>query len=169
VLVGFSTTYQAQEDVLRRIVEALASVPVDALVTTGPAVTLDAPLPENVEVAPWVPHSEALPGCNLVITHGGLGTVLVALAHGVPMVCMPMGRDQHGNAARVTRLGAGIELAVDASPTEIAEAIRNALADSKLSRGARRIAADIGADIAADRAVRELEALATTRTQSALT
>ena len=41
-----------------------------------------------------------------VVTHAGHGTVLKTLAAGVPMVCMPMGRDQKDNTVRVLRLGA---------------------------------------------------------------
>ena len=162
VLVSLSTSYQAQEDVLRRIVEALSTLPVDALVTTGSAVALGQSLPANVEAVPWVPHCEAMPRATLVITHGGLGTVMAALAHGVPLLCLPMGRDQDGNAARVGHLGAGLELTRHATPTEIADAVRTALADPSLTRGAQRIGKEIRADITADRAVQALEALART-------
>lgn len=57
---------------------------------------------------------------------------MAAMIHGVPMLCLPMGRDQHGNVARVEHLGLGHVLPADSS----------------------------AADIAADRAVTELEALA---------
>ena len=164
VLASLSTTYQAQEDMLGRIVQALSTLPVDGLVTTGPAVSLAQPPPENVQAAPWVPHDEVLPRAALVITHGGLGTVMAALAHGVPLICMPMGRDQDGNAARVTHLGAGIELPRDTESEQIAETIRGALADPSLRLNARKIAAEIRDDIATDRAIEELEALATSHT-----
>jgi hypothetical protein len=121
VLVSFSTTYQAQEDLLRRVVRALGTLPVRALVTTGPAAGLDRDLPDNVEVSDWTPHAEVLPRTALLVTHAGLGTVMIGLAHGVPLLCLPMGRDQHGNAARVSKLGAGLVLSADAdslrSPT----------------------------------------------------
>jgi len=159
VLVSFSTTYQAQEEVVRRIVRALGTLPVDALVTTGPAVRLDEPLPVNVESASWIPHGEVLPRAALVITHGGLGTVMAALAHGVPLICLPMGRDQHGNAARVGHLDAGRTLPSDASSEQIAETVAAALADPDLALNAGRLGVAIRDDIAADRAVQELEAL----------
>jgi MGT family glycosyltransferase len=157
VLASLSTTYQGQEEALGRIVQALSMLPVDGLVTTGPAVSLPRPLPSNVEVSAWVPHSEVLPHTALVLTHGGLGTVMASLAHGVPIICMPMGRDQDGNSARVARLGAGLELARDATPEQIADAIQTALRSPGLRHGAERIAAEIRHDIEADRAVRELE------------
>jgi len=160
VLVALSTTYQAQEALLARITAALGTLNVRGLVTTGPAVRPPANVPANVEARAWVPHAEVLPQASLMVTHAGLGTVMAALAYGVPMVCLPMGRDQDGNAERVAHLGAGRVLPASSTAAVIAAAVRAALADPGLAASARRQAAVIGADIAADRAVTELEALA---------
>lgn len=159
VLVSLSTSYQAQEDALRRVIAALGTLPVRALVTTGPAVGVDGDLPGNVEVSAWTPHADVLPDTALVITHAGMGTVMAAMAHGVPMLCLPMGRDQDGNAARVERLGLGRVLRADSSAADIANAVRGALADPVLRRNAVHQADRIRAGLAADRAVAELEAL----------
>jgi MGT family glycosyltransferase len=159
VVVSLSTTYQAQQDMLRRIIAALGTLAVRGLVTTGPAVRVAADLPGNVEVSAWTPHAEIMPRAALVITHAGMGTVMTAMAHGVPMLCLPMGRDQDGNAARVEHLGLGRILPAHASTTDIADAVRGALADPVLGNHARRHAASLQADIAEDRAVTEMEAL----------
>jgi UDP:flavonoid glycosyltransferase YjiC (YdhE family) len=111
-------------------------------------------------VSAWTPHADVLPDTALVITHAGMGTVMTAMAHGVPMLCLPMGRDQDGNAARVERLGLGRVLRADSSAADIAAAVRGALADPVLRRNAVHQADRIRAGIAADRAVAELEALA---------
>ena len=145
---------------LRRVIAALGTLPVRALVTTGPAVSVGGDLPGNVEVSAWTPHADVLPDTALVITHAGMGTVMTAMAHGVPMLCLPMGRDQDGNAARVERLGLGRVLRADSGAADIAAAVRGALADPVLRRNAVHHADRIRADIAADRAVAELEALA---------
>ncbi len=100
-----------------------------------------------------------LPHAALVVTHAGLGTVMSALAHGVPLLCVPMGRDQHGNAARVSKLGAGLVLSAGTESTQIADALHAALTDPTLKQNARRIAITIGEEIAADQAVTELEAI----------
>jgi hypothetical protein len=63
-----------------------------------------------------------------VITHGGLGTTLRALAHGIPLLLLPLGRDQQFNAGRVVELGAGMRLPVESSPDEIALALVELLA-----------------------------------------
>ena len=108
VLVAMSSTFQNHVECLQRITDALGSLPVRGLVTTGPAVEPDAiRAPANVAVVASAPHSEVLPQADLVVTHGGHGTVIKTLAAGVPLVILHHGRDQADNAARVTTRGAG--------------------------------------------------------------
>ena len=40
-----------------------------------------------------------------MVSHGGSGSVIDALAHGLPMVLIPLGADQPLNAARCEALG----------------------------------------------------------------
>ena len=61
----------------------------------------------SVTFAQAVPHAAVLPSVDVVVSHAGLGTVTAALAHGVPLVCHPFGRDQHLNAQRVEAVGRG--------------------------------------------------------------
>jgi UDP:flavonoid glycosyltransferase YjiC (YdhE family) len=142
------------------------TLPVRALVTTGPAVSVGGDLPGNVEVSAWTPHADVLPSTALVITHAGMGTVMAAMAYGVPMLCLPMGRDQDRNAARVERLGLGRVSPAGSSAADIAAAVRGALADPVLREKALHQADRIRAGIAADPAVTELEALARHQTVS---
>jgi UDP:flavonoid glycosyltransferase YjiC (YdhE family) len=101
VVVSFSTSDQGQVPLLQRCIDALASVAARAIVTTGPAVDPVALQPaRNVHVMRFVPHDRLFPRASLVVTHAGLGTIMTALAHGVPMLCAPFGRDQFFNAAR---------------------------------------------------------------------
>lgn len=163
VLVSFSTSYQAQEPLLRRVVAALGALPVRVLVTTGRAVELTGSLPANVEVRRWVPHAEVLPEAALVVTHAGMGTAMAALAHGVPLVCLPMGRDQLDVAARVVHAGAGLRLSPKVGERRIAAAVREALARPELGQNAERLGRAIRDEISADRGVAELVRLAGTR------
>jgi UDP:flavonoid glycosyltransferase YjiC (YdhE family) len=87
-----------------------------------------------------------LPTCSAAISHGGLGTTLRALAHGVPLLLLPLGRDQAFNAARVVEHGAGLELAPDAAPTEIAGALERLVDERGFGAAARRAAARIAAE-----------------------
>jgi len=95
----------------------------------------------------------------LVITHAGLGAVMTALAHGVPLLCMPMGRDQHDNAARVAACGAGCVLPLEAGVGQISETIAEMLAAPEYRIAARSMAATIALRDGRGVAVDELEKL----------
>jgi MGT family glycosyltransferase len=161
VLVGMSSTYMDHAKVLQAAADALGRRPVRGLVTTGPAVEPDAiHAPANVTVVQRAPHSEVLRHAAAVVTHAGHGTVIKALAAGVPVVAMPLGRDQLDNAARVVHHGAGLRLKPDAEPEAIADAVRRVIGEPSFTQGARRIADAIAVETADDRAALELEALA---------
>ena len=139
VLVGFSTTFQNQIDVLD-----VASLPNAA----------------NVHVCVSAPHSQLLKEAIAIVTHAGHGTVIRALAAGVPVVCMPMGRDQNENAARVVFHGAGVRLRPTASAAEIRQAVRGVMASPRYRDSARRLGREIVKDARDSRTVPVLEAVA---------
>jgi MGT family glycosyltransferase len=141
VLVATSSIYQDQIDLLGRIAEALRQLPVRAVLTTGRAVDPAAIQPgPNVEVLRTAPHARVLRDASVVVTHAGHGTVLKSLAAGVPLVCIPMGRDQKDNTVRVLRLGAGIRLSKKSTPAQIAAAVTEILERPHYRAAARRFA-----------------------------
>jgi MGT family glycosyltransferase len=141
VLVATSSVFQDQADLLRRVAEALGLLPVRGLVTTGRAVDpADVPAPANVRVVQAAPHRTVLAETAAVVTHAGHRSVLKALAAGVPLVCMPMGRDQKDNTVRVLRLGAGVRVDKSAPPERIAAAVRQLLENPAYADAARRFA-----------------------------
>jgi UDP:flavonoid glycosyltransferase YjiC (YdhE family) len=161
VVVSMSTTYMGQERVLRRCVDAVSSMPVRALVTVGP--TLDPAAfhgADNVFVVRSAPHDQVFPHASAVITHAGMGTVMRALAHGLPLLCMPQGRDQNDVTARVRWHGAGLRLRPRASAAKIRAALDRVLRQPSFREAAQRLQQAIQADLTADRATAELEALA---------
>ncbi|MBX3220099.1 MAG: glycosyltransferase family 1 protein [Labilithrix sp.] len=160
VLVSLGSTFQNQGPTLRRIVEALGQLPVRALVTLGEQSYDDglAP-PTNVVVVGSAPHAAVLPRASAVIAHGGHGTVMKALSHGVPLVCIPFGRDQKDNGARVEVAGAGLSVSPKASSRRIREALRRVLEEAQFRQGARRMQATIARETERDLAIAELEAL----------
>ena len=161
VVASLSSTFQGQRGVLQRIVAALGTLDVRALVTLGPAMAAETfdPAP-NVVLVKTAPHALVFPHAAAVITHAGHGTVMRALAHGLPLLCLPMGRDQDDNAARVVTRGAGLRLGPSSSPPRIAAALRRLLDEPRFRDAAARLGALIRADAAADRATAELESLA---------
>jgi MGT family glycosyltransferase len=160
VLVSFSSTYMRQEDALRRTLEAAGSIDAHVVCTLGNALgreTLHAPA--NVLIHDWLSHGAVLPHAAAVVTHAGHSTVMAALAHGVPLVCMPMGRDQYANAERVATLGVGRAISSDAPSVEIRDALQEVLTNESYRNAARRMAALITELGRGERAVMELEAL----------
>jgi MGT family glycosyltransferase len=159
-LVSLSTTFQNQAALLQRMIDALGSLELDAVVTTGPAMA-DAGLraPPNVVLVDSAPHGAVMREVSLVITHGGHGTVTRALAHGLPLLVVPMGRDQDDNALRVTARGAGLALPTTASGPEIAAAVNRLIVEPRFAAAARRLSAAIAADLSSPALVDELEAM----------
>lgn len=161
VVISFSTTFQDQAPAIRRSIQAVAAIRVHALVTLGPALDpAEFAAPAHVFVVRSAPHDRLFADSSVVVTHAGLGTVTRALAHGVPLVCMPMGRDQDDVAARVVEHGAGVRISRRASAKKIRWAIEQVLHDSRFRLGARRLSDAIQADRRAGRGVHELEEMA---------
>jgi UDP:flavonoid glycosyltransferase YjiC (YdhE family) len=141
VLLSLSTTEQGQRAALPPILEALGGLPIRVLLTLGgvlPVDTLD--VPTNVTVRGYVPHARVLPYVAAVVYHSGLSTITATLAHGVPLVCIPQGREQPLNAQAVGECGAGWAVAIDANPAEIAAAVRSVLSDDAIRAAAARFA-----------------------------
>ena len=147
VLVAMSSIFQDQLGVLRRAGQALGALPVRGLITTGRAIDpAEVHAPGNVLVVQTAPHAEVLNQAGVVITHAGHGTVLKSLAAGVPLVCVPQGRDQKDNAARVVRLGAGVRVGKRASAAVIAAAVSEVLNHDHYRRAAVRFAAQLSTE-----------------------
>ena len=160
VLVALSSTYQAQLGTLQRICDGLAELPVRALVTTGPAIAPSSlRVGPNTQVLVSAPHTRVMRDADLVITHGGHGTVVKALAAGLPLLVMHHGRDQADNAVRVTAHGAGIALHRNAKSHAIARAVRQLLAAPAYRAQAQALGTSILADADGAVLLRELEDL----------
>ena len=108
----------------------------------------------------FVPQGEVLPRCRLVVSHAGSGSVLGALAHGLPLVLLPLGADQPPNAARCEALGVGRSLeATAATPAEIGAAVTALLASAAHRQAAERIRDEIAALPDPRQAVLHIEAM----------
>lgn len=160
VLVAMSSTFQNHVDCLQRVTDALAGLPVRGLVTTGPAVEPDSiRAAANVVVMASAPHRDILPQADLVVTHGGHGTVIKALAAGLPLVILHHGRDQADNAARVTTRGAGVSVPRGASSARIARAVAEVLDDPRYRAAAEELSRAIARDATGTALIDELEAV----------
>ena len=161
VVVSLSTTFQNQYSVLQRIIKAVAEMDIRCLLTLGPAMYKESfQLPDNVIALSSVPHSQVFPLADAVVTHAGHGTVMRALANGLPLVCMPMGRDQLDNATLTEHHGAGLKLSSNARPNQITKAVHRVLKEKSFAKNAQLLQRCILADAKTDLAVSELENLA---------
>lgn len=164
LLVSFSTGREwDQSSRVSRTLEAIAGRNCRALVTAGSAEISASPVPDNAIVVQRLPHDEILPLAALTISHGGHGTLIAALKHGVPLLCLPnKAADQPLLAAQVHGLGCGLSLdGDDATPFEIGEAIDRLLCEPAFTARARSLASKISASPGVSAAVARLEELAT--------
>jgi UDP:flavonoid glycosyltransferase YjiC (YdhE family) len=161
VVVSLGTTPMDERPLLERVLTAAAALPVDVVATVGDhldAQEIAAVAPTNATVTGYVRHAALLPGAALLVTHAGLGTVLAGLAHGLPLLCLPLGREQPDNAAAVVQAGAGRTLPPDSTVDELRAGLVDVLEAPQLRTAATRMAATIGA--CAGRIESELDTLA---------
>lgn len=147
--------------VYRDALHALAGLPARILVAIGdrrdPAEL--GPLPRSVRVERWVHQAAVMRAAAATVGHGGAGSVLSALAGGVPMALVPMFADQPFNARLVAELGAGLTLDGPASMPALEPAVRALLDDPRFRDRAQRIADEMRALPPIDDAVDALSAL----------
>jgi UDP:flavonoid glycosyltransferase YjiC (YdhE family) len=162
----------------RAAIAAVAPLRVRILLTIGNDADPEAlgPLPANVHVERWVPQDDVVPHAAAVVCHGGYGSTLGTLAHGVPLVILPLfSIDQWANAAAVARAGAGVALDAElhtrtvlglpgpATLRALAPAVQRVIDDGSHRRAARDIAAGARALAPVDAATQTLAALVSER------
>jgi UDP:flavonoid glycosyltransferase YjiC (YdhE family) len=141
-------TVQNQSDVLREVVAGIAALPVRVLVAVGPGRAPDSlgAQPEHVQVEAWVDQAAVLDRSTAVVSHGGSGTFLGALARGLPQLCLPRAADQFRNAEGGSRAGASLAIGpAELTSATVRTAAERVLTDPDLRAGAERVAAEIAA------------------------
>lgn len=163
VWLSLGTVFNAESgDLFDRALAGLGSLDVDLVATVGRQLDPEAfgAPPPNVRLVRYVPQAQLLPYVDLVVSHGGSGSVVGALTHGLPMVLLPLGADQLLNGARCRALGLGPVLdVVSLTPTELAEAAMDALADAAAAAASARLRAEIDDLPGPERAVELLAGL----------
>jgi UDP:flavonoid glycosyltransferase YjiC (YdhE family) len=134
--------------VFRLLLDAFATVDCNVVATIGrnndPAKL--APLPDNARVERYISQGLVLPHTAVVVSHGGSGSTLAALAYGLPILFVPQGADQFENAAHVQALGAGVRLVPDELTVPAARAaLESLLGDPSYREWAQKVAAEIAA------------------------
>jgi MGT family glycosyltransferase len=141
VLVAPSTAQDPEHRLLRAALRGLARMPVRVLATWNRRLPPRAlPVPRNARLVEWVSYSRTMPSCDVVICHGGHGTLVRALASGCPVVACPAIGDMNENAARVDWAGAGVRVPRRfLSPRVLRLAVERALSEPGIARRAREL------------------------------
>jgi MGT family glycosyltransferase len=161
VVLSLSSTFQDQHDLLQAAITALGQLDVRGLVTLGPAMADQSfAIPDNVVAVPSAPHGLIFPHADAFITHCGHGSIMRALACGLPLIALPMGRDQDGAAVRIVHRGLGLR--PGRKPNAIAQAVRRVLGEPSFRAAAQRMAATLHEEVAAGGLALELEQLVST-------
>jgi MGT family glycosyltransferase len=144
VHVTEGTSHFQEPFLLRAAAEGLAGAPLEGILTTGRGRDAQRLLGSgdpaaNVHVTSWLSHDALLPRCAAVVTTGGMGTVMAALAAGVPLVVVPTTWDKPANARRVVDAGVGVRLAPRrCTPQRLRAAVEHVLGTPSFRRDARR-------------------------------
>jgi UDP:flavonoid glycosyltransferase YjiC (YdhE family) len=134
--------------VFRAVLVGCARMPVNVLATTGPGLDPDllGPVPPAVRTAPFLPQAAVLPLCTAVVSHTGAGTMLGALCHGLPQLCIPQGTDQPSNTAALVPTGAALALQPEeVTADSVAECLGRLLGEPSFRAAAERLRAEIEA------------------------
>jgi UDP:flavonoid glycosyltransferase YjiC (YdhE family) len=158
-------------DLFECVIAGLRDLAINVVVTVGRELDPQefGPQPPNVRIERYIPQSLLLPHCSLVVSHAGSGSVIGALAHGVPMVLIPLGADQPLNAARCEQLlVARVVGALEATPDRVRQAASTVLADAAYRRNAERLRDEIATMPPPEHAVTLLERLAAERPEASV-
>jgi UDP:flavonoid glycosyltransferase YjiC (YdhE family) len=112
VYVSMGTVFNRAPEVFQIVLDGLKDEALNLVLTVGrnrdPAQF--GPMPENVHIEQFIPQAALIPHCDLVITHGGINTVMGALQEGLPVLTVPLSAHQLENTLRCRQLGVGIDL-----------------------------------------------------------
>jgi UDP:flavonoid glycosyltransferase YjiC (YdhE family) len=160
VLVAPSTAQDPAGRMIQAALDGLADEPVRVLATTNRRAR-PARVPPNARVVDWLSYARTMPLCDAVVMHAGHGTLMRALASGVPVVACPAAGDMGENAARVTWSGTGVALPRRlVTARGIRLALRRVLAEPAYAVRAGELRLWAERHDGAERAADELEALA---------
>ena len=162
VLIAPSTSQDPDHDLLRAALPALAGLPVRVLATWNRRpLSRPLPVPPNARLVEWVSYARTMPRCAVVVTHGGHGTVVRALASGAAVVACPVAGDMNENAARVDWAGVGRRIPRRwLSPAAVRLAVRRVLEDAAVRERVEALSAWASAHDGAARAADLVEQFA---------
>jgi UDP:flavonoid glycosyltransferase YjiC (YdhE family) len=166
VYATMGTLFNHRTEILSAILDGLREEPIELILTVGrnrdPSEFGEQPA--HVHVERYIPQNLLLPHCDLVISHGGSGTIMDALSLGLPMVIIPILADQPENAQRCAEAGVARVIEPEQRTAQaIRDAAREVLGDARYRRNAERLRKEIEALPGLEYPVALLERLAAER------
>jgi UDP:flavonoid glycosyltransferase YjiC (YdhE family) len=162
VVVAPSTSQDRDHVLLRAALRGLEGLPVRVLATWNRRPP-DSPLPRagNARVVEWMAYSKAMARADVVVCHGGHGTVVRSLSCGAAVVVCPAAGDMNENAARVDWAGLGVRIPRRwATARSVRLAVLRALGDQGIAGRVRAVADWARANDGALRAAELVEGVA---------
>ncbi len=162
--MGTTSGWGRAPHVFSAILEGLRDEPVNVVLTVGPQTDPASlgPAPENAHIEQYIPQSMLFPRCDVVLTHGGAGTTLAALGHGIPLLMLPRGAiSQVTNAEVCVRAGVGRRLPEqEITPEAIRREVRTLLDEPIYRERAQQLRDEIAGMPGPEERVTLLERLA---------
>jgi UDP:flavonoid glycosyltransferase YjiC (YdhE family) len=162
VLVAPSTSQDPSHRLLRATLRGLAGAPVRVLaVWNGRPLGEPIDVPANARLVDWVSYARTMPLCDVVVCHGGHGTLARALASGCVVVMVPAAGDMNESAARIDWAGVGVRVPRRlCTPGPVRLAVERALSEPHIRERAGELAAWWRSHDPPTRAAELVEALA---------
>jgi UDP:flavonoid glycosyltransferase YjiC (YdhE family) len=159
VYLTLGTVPNGSSSVFRSVLDGCDHLPVNVVLTTGPKSD-----PESVArghdailARRFVAQASVLPYCRAVVSHAGAGTMLGALCHGLPQLCLPQGTDQPLNTAALVPTGAALALEPgEVTPDSVTDSLRRLLDDPSYAVNAGVLRDRIGSMPSPDRVLADL-------------
>jgi UDP:flavonoid glycosyltransferase YjiC (YdhE family) len=157
VYLTLGTIFNRTDGIMQRLIDGAGLVDADALVTVGENGRVPESAPDNVQIETYVPQESLYPNLSAIVCHAGFGTVFGAIAHGLPVGCVPIAADQRTNAGLISAAGAGVNLATavpdgglfpalgpgEPDPALVAATIERLLHDVSLRERANELRAEL--------------------------
>jgi UDP:flavonoid glycosyltransferase YjiC (YdhE family) len=149
-------------DLFERVLEGLRLAGVHAVMTVGHEIgpSRFGAQPERIRIERFLPQEDVLASCDVVINHGGSGSMIGALSFGRPMIVIPLGADQVLNAERCEELGVAVVFdAMRLTPDDVRDAVERLVREPSYRERAEEIRDEIRDLPSPSRIVPEIEAL----------
>ena len=147
ITLGTVDEYSKAPALVHTLLDALSALGRTLVLTAGAGIEARFAQLPNLVVASFLPHDRLLPRCSLVVCHGGAGTTMGALSHGLPLLIIPRGgASQHRNAYQCAKYGSAIHLAEpDVTPELLRQHVSALLEQPSYRAAARRLQLEIEA------------------------